>query len=566
MNQNFITKEKTFFSKWASLVVLSLALAIIIIDTTLLNVSLGTLIRELHTTILSLQWVITAYALMLAALTITGGRLGDLFGRKKMFMLGAFIFAVGSFIASISNNIPTLLAGESFIEGIGAAMMMPATASLLVSTYRGRDRALAFGVWGGIAAAASAIGPLLGGYLTTHFSWRWGFRINVGVVALLLLGSFLIKESRDEVEKPNLDIFGVILSALGLASVVFGIIESSTYGWWNAKDTFTAFGHAINFGSISVTPFAIILGLILLSAFLLWEIHVEEKGDTPLVSLGIFKNRQFSSGAVTTMVLSLGQAGTFFALPIFVQAVLGYDAFKTGLTFLPMSIALLIMAPVAANLSHRITPKYLIQAGFLIDVIAAFVIRASLHVDATGTSLIPGLALYGLGMGLVMAPISNLTLSAVPVDQAGEASGVNNTLRQVGQSFGSAVIGAIVLTALVTNLQSGITGSAVIPEQVKPAISQAVAKQSSGLEFGTADIVQNQGPIADEMHRIVKQATADANRTSYLYGAFLIAFGFLVSFGLPKTDPAAVPAEASADTGAGTAGEEEVLPVPQPPR
>lgn len=224
-----------FFVKWASLFVLGMALAIIIIDTTLLNVSLSTIIREFDTNIQSIQWVITAYSLTLAALTITGGRIGDLFGRKRMFMAGAVIFAIGSLVASFSNSVGTLLIGESIIEGVGAALMMPATASLLVANYQGRDRGIAFGVWGGIAGAASAVGPLLGGYLTNNYSWRWGFRINIVVVALLLLGSFLIRESRDTKDKPKLDFLGVLLSSTGLLAIVFGIIESSTYGWFVAQ-------------------------------------------------------------------------------------------------------------------------------------------------------------------------------------------------------------------------------------------------------------------------------------------------------------------------------------------
>src|SRR6266550_7372690 len=205
--------------KWAPLPVLSLALAIIIIDTTLLNVSLSTLIRELHTNLQSLQWVISAYSLMLAALTVTGGRMGDLFGRKRMFKLGAIIFALGSMIASVSRSVPVLLLGESIIEGVGAALMMPATASLLVSKYRGHDRAIAFGIWGGVAAAASAIGPILGGFLTTHFSWRWGFRINLFVVALLLIGSMIIDDRQERAGK-GIDWIGVLLSAAGLFFVV----------------------------------------------------------------------------------------------------------------------------------------------------------------------------------------------------------------------------------------------------------------------------------------------------------------------------------------------------------
>src|SRR2546423_4004307 len=197
--------------KWAPLLVLSLALAIIIIDTTLLNVSLSTLVRELHTTLQALQWVISAYSLTLAALTVTGGRIGDLFGRKKMFRVGAIIFAAGSFLASISRNLPTLLIGESIIEGFGAALMMPATASLLVAKYRGHDRSIAFGIWGAVAAAASAVGPILGGFLTTHYSWRWGFRINVVVAAILVTGAIIIDENESREGKKKIDFIGVLL-------------------------------------------------------------------------------------------------------------------------------------------------------------------------------------------------------------------------------------------------------------------------------------------------------------------------------------------------------------------
>ncbi len=244
---NYMSESKnSFIKKWGPLGVLSLALAIVVIDTTLLNVSLATIIRDLHTDIQSMQWVITAYALMLAAFTIFGGKLGDIFGRKKMFVVGAIIFAIGSFVASISPNVGILILGESIIEGIGAALMLPATSSLLISTFKGRERGIAFGVWGGVAAAASAVGPILGGYLTTNFSWRWGFRINVFVVIILVLGAFMIKESSDPAEKNDqLDEGGIILSSVGLLAIVFGIIESSRLGWINAKETFVFFGHAI---------------------------------------------------------------------------------------------------------------------------------------------------------------------------------------------------------------------------------------------------------------------------------------------------------------------------------
>ncbi len=537
-NKKEIPPEKvSFFKKWSPVFVLSLALAIIIIDTTLLNVSFSTLIKDLHTDIQSLQWVITAYSLTLAALTITGGRLGDLFGRKKMFILGAAIFAIGSFITSISHTVGVMIAGESIIEGVGAALMMPATASLLVSLYRGKDRAIAMGVWGGVAAASSAIGPILGGYLTIHYSWRWGFRINVFVAALLILGSIIIKECRDREEKPSLDFFGVLLSSTGLLSVVFGIIESSKYGWWHAKESFMAAGHVIGVSNFSIVPLSILVGLILLAFFFLWESHVAKTDKTPLISLKIFHNQQFAAGLAVVMVLAIGQAGLIFSIPVFFQAVRGLDAFHTGLAFLPMSIAALLMAPTSAIFSRKFPPKYLVQAGFLLAVIGLLIVRHTMSVDATTAQFIPGMILYGMGLGLTMAPISNITLSAVSVEEAGEASGINNTIRQLGASLGSAVIGAALLTALSTNLVNGINASKIIPNQAKAQIASQVAAQTSNVEFGGgAQLSAQVSPVmAQEITKISHQATTDSNKLALLYTIIFTGLGVIVSFALPKS-------------------------------
>lgn len=529
--------KKPGLSKWYMLPVLSLALAIIILDTTILNVALSSIIRDLNTDIQSIQWVITTYSLTLAALTITGGRLGDIFGRKRMFMLGAALFAVGSFIASISTSVPMLIIGESIIEGIGAALMMPATASLLVANFEGRERAIAFGVWGGIAGAAASLGPIVGGYLTTHYNWRWGFRINLFVVIVLLLSSFLIKESRDRAEKPELDWLGVFLSATGLLSFVFGIIEASRYGWWHAKEIFSVGGYVLDIpNNISIVPFAVVIGLVIITLFVLWERYQEKRNHTPLVSMSLFKNRQFTSGVITTCILSLGQTGLIFSLPVFLQAVRGYDAFHTGLSLLPMSLPLLIVAPLSAMLSKKIAPKFLVQLGLLCNVAAFFVLRYSISVDATSTTLIPGLMLFGIGMGLVMSQINNMTLSAVSVEEAGEASGVNNTLRQVGSTLGSAIMGTVLLASLATGMQNGVQNSSVIPDVLKQQVSQVIASQSSNVEFGGGAHVNKDTPpaIAEEIVRIGHQATVDANHESLLYGSLFAILGFLASFLLPK--------------------------------
>jgi EmrB/QacA subfamily drug resistance transporter len=521
------------FGKWGTLLVLSLALAIVIIDSTLLNVSLSTLVRELHTTLQSLQWVISAYSLTLAALTVTGGRMGDLFGRKRMFNLGAIVFAAGSLIASLSRSVPVLLIGESLIEGVGAALMMPATASLLVTRYQGRDRAIGFGIWGGVAAAASAIGPILGGFFTTHYSWRWGFRINVVVVLILLVGSRII-EDRQPKRGKGIDWFGVLLSAAGLFLIVFGIIESTSYGWWRARQPF-GWGHSeLRTGGISIVPMAILLGLAVLGCFAWWERATEAHGGTPIVSMKLFGNQQFISGAVTTGVLMMTQTGVIFSVPVFLQSVRNMDAFHTGLALLPMSIMLLIVSPLAAVFSKRISPKHLIQTGLAIDVVALFILRWPMHIDSSPSVLIPGLALYGIGMGLVFSQINNVTLSAVPPNEAGEASGVTNTFRQLGSSLGAAVIGAILLSSILSGMESRVGGDARIPAAQRPRVAALLRKQAPGLAFGGSELfVSLPPPLRSELTAIRRQATTDANRRALLYGAAFAFLGVLVSTRLP---------------------------------
>jgi EmrB/QacA subfamily drug resistance transporter len=530
------TNTQSFLRKWGSLVVLALALAIIIIDSTILNVSLTTIIKDLHTDGQSIQWVITIYSLMLAALTITGGRLGDMFGRKKMFLTGAILFAIGSAIASVSNSVGMLMVGESVVEGIGAALMMPATASLLLTSFQGRDRAVAFGVWGGIAGAAAALGPIVGGYLTTNFGWHWAFRINIFVVAALLAGSFLVHESRDQEHKPTLDIIGVILSSCSLLLIVFGFIESSTYGWWLAKKDLILNGFTIFASPISFVPFSILLGMLLLGAFLLWERQAERSGKTPLVNLSMFKNRQFASGVLTTATLSLGQMGLMFVLPTFWQTVKGFTPLQTGLAGLPLSISVIIVSPLASILGHRIAPKRLIQLGMVANILSLFLLREALSVNATPWTLAPALSLFGIGMGLVMSQISNLTLSAVDISLAGEASGINNTMRQVGASLGSAIIVSLLLTAFSNNLVNGIQSSTIIPTQAKVQISQAVSSQSSSVEFGGQAAIQAQVPqiVSQEITAITHQANVDASKNSLLYTALFSALGLLTTLLLPK--------------------------------
>jgi EmrB/QacA subfamily drug resistance transporter len=524
--------------KWVSLLVLSLALAIIIIDGTVLNVSMKYLVRDLHTDLQGIQWVITSYSLVLAALTITGGRLGDILGRKRMFITGAILFAIGSLIASLSTDVNTLLLGWSLIEGIGAALMMPATASLIMSIFQGSERAIAFGIWGGVAGAASAFGPLLGGYLTTNYSWHWAFRINVGMVALLLIGSTVIREVKEPKEHKSLDVIGVFISALGLSTMVYGFIKSSTYGWWQPRQAFEIFGASVTPFGISAVPFLILAGLVILYGFIRWELAVERRGATPLVSMKIFHNKQFTAGLITLIILVLGQSGMIFALPVFLQSVKGLDAFNTGVGILPMALAVLFTAPIAGGLTRVIAPKRLIQVGLVIEVIAVGILYSILRVDVSTWQLAPGLLIYGIGMGLVMAQITNLTLSAVDVKIAGEASGLNNTSRQLGATLGLAIIGSIFLSVFTSRMTDGINASTVVPSPMKAAIIRQIEANSSSYEFGGGDQSSSGSGVPEigaEMVRIKNEAMTAGNKVSFIFTGIFIAMCLLASFNLPNT-------------------------------
>ena len=547
--------------KWGKLVVIALAVAIIIIDTTLLNVSLRNIVEDLHSNFTDIQWVITLYTLVLSAFTITGGRLGDLYGRKRMFMLGAVLFAIGSFVASISHNIGMLLVGESIVEGIGAALMMPAAASLILTNYEGKDRAVAFAIFGAIAGASSALGPILGGWLTSSFSWRWGFRINIVVVIVLLLGSVLLKESRDTKEKKELDLVGVFLTSVGLLSLVFGIIQSSTYGWWQAIKPFMVGGVDLNFFGISITPWTIALGLILIGTFIWDQFRREAKGHTPLVSMRMFENRQFVSGTLVNTALSLTMTGLIFVFPIYYQSVHGLDAFHTGLALFPLSLTVFIISPVSLVIARKAKPKAMIIAGLVLTSLALLAMIYMLKPDSPASVLLPGLVLFGAGMGLIFSQVNNLTLSAVSGDLAGEASGVNNTLRQVGSSFGAAIIGAALFTNISAAITTNINADIQIPETAKAQIVEKAktASQDGGMSTDTnsselpaavteqlsvlpapqrALAIENykkqQEKIGNAVKSDVKNGITDAIKST-LWVAFVFSIiGIVVGFAIPN--------------------------------
>jgi len=531
MNFSNLATDK---NRWIALVFLALGLAIVIIDNTVLNVAIPYILRDLSTSLDGIQWVVSGYALIIATLLITMGRLGDLYGRKKIFLLGTVFFAAGSFIASISGSVGVLFFGEAFIEAIGAAMMFTSTLSLLVSEFHGKERAIAFGIWGSVAGASATIGPLLGGYLTTYYSWRWSLRINVIVALIAILGSVFIKESRGEGEK-RFDWAGTFLSGAGLFSLVFGFIEGRKYGWWAPNTPFSLFGWNWSFTGISIIPVAFAAAALLLILFVVTEYSIEKAGESPLLRLSMFKNSGFSIGLATLGIISLGQFGAFFVMPIYLQNVLGLDAFKTGIVFLPTSISIFIFGPLSGFIASRTNPKWVVNIGMFVGALGIYLLARALSTTATGWTLAPGFAILGVGIGMTSAQLTNIILSAAPAQLAGEASAANTTMRQVGTSIGIAVIGTVLAGSLATNIQANVKSDTRIPDVAKGQILESVKKVS--IESGKAE---NQNlPSSPQVGGFVKedinQSLVDSARKSFNVALVFVVIGSVISLLIPPT-------------------------------
>lgn len=520
--------------RWWALIDLSIGLAIVIIDNSVLNVAIPYILRDLHTSFDALQWVISGYALIIATILITVGRLGDLFGRKRIFLLGCVLFAIGSFIASLSKSAGMLFFGEAFIEAIGASMMLTSSLSLIVTEFEGRERALAFGVWGSVAGASAALGPLLGGYLTAYHSWRWSLRINVFVALLAILGSVFVAESRGEEEK-NFDWLGTVFSGLGLFSLVFSLIEGRTYGWWQVAKVFNVGSWQWPLQNISVIPFTLLAAVVFLSLFVWRENKVEQSGEAPLMRPSMFKSRGFSFGLITLTIVSLGQFGSFFVLPIFLQNALGLDAFRTGMVFLWSSGAIFIFGPLSGVIASRVhNPRWVVSIGMFLNAIGILILRYSLSLHSSLFSLAPGLIIFGMGVGAASAQLTNIVLSNVRTEIAGEASAVNNTIRQVGTAVGIAILGMVLASSLSAGISNNISTDSGIPAPAKAAIVSSF--QNFSPESGQPPQLNQNMPT--EVQQAVKQdvnlALLSASKRALSVALIFLFAGAVFSLFIPR--------------------------------
>jgi EmrB/QacA subfamily drug resistance transporter len=410
--------------KWWTLAAVAFGLFMIMLDNTIVNVALPSIQRSLHMSLSSLEWIVTAYALTFAALLITGGKLGDLYGRKRMFSAGLVVFTLASLACGLAPNAGFLI-GSRAVQGVGAALMNPATLSIITATFPPKERGQAIGIWAGVSALALAIGPLIGGLIVDNINWHWIFYVNVPVgVVGVLVSRWVITESRDTSHEQSIDLPGLVTSGGALLALSYALIEGNKHGW----------------GSPEII--GLFVGAAVLLAVFIW---LELRQRLPMLDLGLFKIGSFAGANIVAMLVSLGMFGVFFFISLYVQNVLGYSPTKAGAIFLPMTILIILIAPIAGKLSDRVGSRWLMGAGMsILGVSLLLYQRIGLH---TGFwSLLPQLVLGGIGMALTMSPMTSAAMGSVPTDKAGVGSGVLNSFRQVGGSLGIALMGAILLT------------------------------------------------------------------------------------------------------------------------
>lgn len=457
---------------WLPLAVLAAAQFVMVLDSSVMNVSITQIVADLDTTIAGVQLAITAYTLVMASLMLAGAKIGDIIGRDKAFAIGLAIYGLGSLTTAISPNLGVLLLGWSTIEGIGAALVIPAIVSLIAATYSGPQRALAFGVIGGVAGAAVAAGPLIGGWVTTEFSWRYVFAgETVVVIVILLIRRRLAAAPRVE-HPPKLDVVGVLLSVSGLGLVVFGILKSSSWGLIQPRGALTINGTEITPFGFSVVPFLIGAGLAILAGFAMWEERREREGKDTLLDRSLLRIVPLRGGLTTLMMQQLILLGTFFVLPVYLQVVLGLDAFETGKRLFPMSVTMFIAAMMGPKLAAGLAPRRVAQGGLVALAVASLILMGTIDPELDSAQFALALALFGVGAGLLLSQLGNVIMSSVDPSKTNEAGGLQGTAQNLGASLGTALIGSVLIAAMTTAVDTNINSNPAI----SPAMREHVAE------------------------------------------------------------------------------------------
>ena len=433
--------------RWKAMPFIALAVSLIIMDATVVNVALPVIVRDLSLSASDAEWINSIYSLVFAALLITVGRIGDLHGRKKLLMVGITVFGLASVLASFSGSGSSLIFAR-FLQGVGGAMVLPATLSTVSALFKGKERGIAFAIWGSTIGGMAAVGPVVGGWLTTVSSWHWAFLINIPIVAIVLFGALLfIPETKDPHVQKGADLAGISLSIIGLALIVFGLIEGIRFGWWKTQEEFSA-GSLTWSWSISPVVIAFVIGVATLAIFLRIENSRALAAKPILLDLNLLKIKSFRYGSIAALVVALGEFGMLFSLPLFLQGGLGYTALHTGELILALAMGTFLISGGTPQLSARMGGRAVVRLGLALEAIAILGMSISFSLTVPSLEIAAWLFLYGAGVGLATAQLTSVIMADVPVAQSGQASGLQSTFRQLGSSLGVALLGALFFTTL----------------------------------------------------------------------------------------------------------------------
>jgi EmrB/QacA subfamily drug resistance transporter len=513
---------------WLALIALLLGVSLIVLEGSIVNVLIPTIVQDLGIDRTSVLWVTSIYSLVFAALLITFGVLSDRIGRKRMFMIGTAIFIAFNLLAGLANSGDMLILARAG-EAVGGAMMLPTSMAIINVNFRGPMRAAAFGLWGAVFGGMAAFGPLLGGWLADVASWRWAFFINVplGLISLVMVW-FVIVESKGA-DRRKLDVGGVLMSSLGLGLVVFGLIEGQALGWWTLITEWTLGPLSLQPGTLSPVPIAIGIGAVLLVLFVVSQSQRAKAGKSVLMDLSLFRIRRYGYGNVVATLVSLGEFGVLFALPLWLQSVQSFSALQTGALLAILGVGAVLAGGAARHASAALGSTRVVRLGMVLEIIGIVGVILTISVDRSAWWMAIPLFVYGIGLGFDSAQLTNVILTDVPPQRSGGASSVTSTLRQVGSTLGSAVLGTVLFVSLGMALANDLAvNQPQLSEEQRTQIVDQVVDTS-----GEAIIPLEQQPGMADVAAEAKQSYTRAVQIMAGFAAGAMVIGLIASFGLP---------------------------------
>lgn len=531
-------------NRWIGLVFISMAISLVIIDGTIVNTIFPAVIKDLALSSTQVQWVQESYVLVFASLLLVWGSVADRIGRRRLLVIGILIFIAASVWAGFSTDAASMILAR-IVQGIGGAMVLPTTLSLVNANFQGKERGIAFAIWGSTIGGMVAVGPVLGGWLATDFDWRWAFNVNAPLGLIIIAGLlYFVAESKQAQREGGIDLVGAAISVVMFATLVFGLIEGRTYGWFevNPANRFELFGFKWATTGISVIPVSLLISAIFITIFVLWERKRERAHKNVLLDLGLFQVASFRNGSLAAMIISMGEFGLIFALPLWLQNVEGLNAVSSGIVLLWLAGGAFLASGVGGALNGKLSPVNAIRIGVFLELIGVAGIAFVASTEGGWAGIAPFLTVYGVGVGLATAQLTGVIMVDVPVEKTGQASGSQSTVRQIGSALGIAVLGTVLFTATQTAIEERVSEVPAIAEMSPmmrdnfgKQIAQPVVETSGAIIPVLADELGQVGVPEDVAKQVVAAAGegfTDGVKATGWTAAFFLLLGLASTFGL----------------------------------